>query len=288
MASKWAIFSLLMVLVIPGCGKKPTSQEGQVLAQVNDVKITVTEFQRELANLPPQLRSMVSGPEGQKRFLEDVIKRELLLQEASRRQMENRPDIQERLSDFRKRLLLEALLAEEIERKVNVSDQEVEEYFKAHPEEFQADRIRARHILVKNEGEAREIQARLQQKEKFEDLARRLSQDKGSRDQGGDLGYFSRGQMVPEFEKAAFGLKPGEVSGIIKTPYGYHLIKVVDRQRSRPYKFEEVKDQLKQKLLADKQRRRFEEWLTQLRSQAQVKVEEGLLPLKGEPKEGSP
>lgn len=273
---------LVLALAFLGCSKEKV-QEGQVLAQVNDARITLEEFKKEITNLPPGLKPLVSGPEGQKRFLEDMIKRELLLQEAGRRRIEERPEVRERLSDFKKRLLLEALITEEIEKKAGINDEEVRQYYDAHPEEFRVYRIRARHILVNSEKEAKEVQARLKGKEKFEDLARKLSRDEGSREQGGDLGYFSRGQMVPEFERAAFSLKPGEVSGIVKTPYGYHLIKMVDRQESGPYKFEEVKERLKQRLLAEKQKKRFEEWMTELRSQANVKIEEGLLPIKEEP-----
>ena len=94
----------------------------------------------------------------------------------------------------------------------------------------QTERVRARHILVNSEQEAKQIIERLNKGEKFEDLAKQYSLD-GSKEYGGDLGYFSAGEMVPEFSKAAFALQPGELSPPVKTDFGWHVIKLEDRKK---------------------------------------------------------
>lgn len=273
----WVFLSALAL----GCSASPggsTEAKDKVLLKVNNTEITVADFEKEMDRLPPQLKPMASSKEGQKQLLEELANRELLLREAERRKIADRPEVVERSKDFRRRLLLEALLDEEIGRKITVDDQEVEAYYKAHPEEFSNERIRAKHILVETEDEAKKVVTRLK-KEKFEDLAKDVSLDKASGANGGDLNYFSRGQMVPEFEKAAFALKAGETSGIVKTQFGYHIIRLVDRKTSDPAKLDQVKDRLKQKLLNEKQRRRFDEWLASLKEGAKIQIQEDLLPV---------
>jgi len=273
----WAFISAIAL----GCSASPGSSseaKDKVILKVNETEMTVADFERELDRLPPQLKPITSTKEGQKQLLEELANRELLLQEAERRKIGDRPEVVERAKDFRRRLLLETLLNEEIGEKVTVDDQEVEVYYKSHPEEFSNERIRAKHILVETEEEAKKVLARLK-RERFEDVAKEVSLDKASGANGGDLNYFSRGQMVPEFEKAAFALKVGEVSGIVKTQFGYHIIKLVDRKTSDPLRFEQVKDRLRQKLLNEKQRKRFDELLASLKEGAKIQIQEDLLPV---------
>ncbi len=274
---------MVSLVFLGACGKGAgTSPSEKVLLTVGERKITVGEFQKEFEKLPPQVRETMQSPAGQKRFLEDhLTRRELLLQEARRRKVDERPEIVERTREFRERLLLETLVSEEIGTKVTVEEAEAAEYYAAHKEEFEADRIRARHILVATEKEAQDVLDRLGKKESFEGLARTLSLDKGSGAQGGDLGVFGRGQMVPEFEKAAFALKAGQVSGAVKSPFGYHIIKLVERQKGPTRTFDQIKNEVRQRLLAEKQRKRFEEWVATLRAGASIVIEESLLPVKG-------
>ncbi|CAM4084277.1 peptidylprolyl isomerase [Bacillus manliponensis] len=110
--------------------------------------------------------------------------------------------------------------------------------------------IKASHILVKDEETAKNIKAELDQGKSFEELAKEKSEDPGSAENGGDLGYFGPGKMVPEFEEAAYGLKKDEISEPVKTQHGYHIIKVTDIKEAKPY--EEVKDELKEQAIAAK------------------------------------
>jgi len=272
---------LFLSVVTFGCGAPGGVREpkDKVLLKVNETKITVADFQKELDRLLPNLKPLASDKEWQRRFLDEIITRELLLQEAERLKLGEQPEIAERVKDFKRRLLLESLLNQEVANKVKVSDEEAESYFTAHPKEFKTAKVRAKHILVGSEQEAQAILERLKRKEKFEDLARKLSLDRTSGEKGGDLGDFGHGQMVPEFEQTAFTLKPGETSGVVKSSFGYHIIKVVDRQEAPLPRFAEVKEQLRQRLLREKQQKRFDEWVASLRKVAKVSVQEDLLPV---------
>ncbi|MDD5593727.1 MAG: peptidylprolyl isomerase [Candidatus Margulisbacteria bacterium] len=130
--------------------------------------------------------------------------------------------------------------------------------------------VRASHILITTEAEAKNILQELRQGADFAALAKKYSRDPGSAAKGGDLGYFSAGNMVEAFEKAAFALKPGETSGIIKTPFGYHILKVTD---SRLRKFPGVADKdIEAAALREKQEKTFRRWYSEVRSQAKVEI----------------
>lgn len=155
---------------------------------------------------------------------------------------------------------------------VSVTDAEVEQYFRQHRREYdQPEQVRASHILLESDAEARFVLARLRRGDKFEDLARQYSKDPGSKEQSGDLGFVGRGQLVGEFEKAAFTLRPGQVSGIVKTQFGYHLIKVTGRKDPQPANLAQVRDQIRAQLLSKKREAAFQAWLKRIKAQAKIK-----------------
>ena len=142
----------------------------------------------------------------------------------------------------------------------------MKEYFDAHPEQFdRGATVNASHILVDSEDKANGIKAQLENGEvTFEEAAKRYSTCP-SKENGGNLGEFGKGQMVKEFEDAAFALEPGKVSDPVKTQFGYHIIKVLSKSDSSALTFDEVKDQLKEELLAEKQRKAYESRINQLK-----------------------
>ncbi len=154
---------------------------------------------------------------------------------------------------------------------VTVSDEEVARYFREHRSEFdRPEQVRVRHILLDDPRMAELVLGRLRRGELFENLAREYSRDADSRERGGDLGWVSRGQLVPEFEQVAFSLQPGQVSGIVRTQYGYHLIQVLQRRPAVAATLDEVREQVRQRLLAAKQEAAFQQWLQTVRAQARI------------------
>ena len=135
----------------------------------------------------------------------------------------------------------------EVEKGMPNLEQDSKAYYEANKDSFKVDEVTASHILVKEEALAKEILAKLKAGEKFEDLAKQYGTD-GTKDTGGSLGTFGRGQMVKEFEDAAFALKPGEISDVVKTKFGYHIIKVTDKNQGTKT-FDEVKDTIKSELV---------------------------------------
>jgi len=136
---------------------------------------------------------------------------------------------------------------EKVIQDLNISDEALEKYYNEHKEEYEDIQVQASHILVKTEKEAKEILDKIKAGEDFAELAKEYSQDSSAAN-GGDLGYFRKGMMVPEFEEAAFSLSPGEISDPVKTKYGYHIIKVTDRKEEQK-RFEDVKENVKYTLV---------------------------------------
>jgi peptidyl-prolyl cis-trans isomerase C len=260
----------------------PTPEKGQVLAEVNKKPITVEEFHKELEKIPPFIRPMFTQSEkGKREFLDDLITREVVYQEAKRQELEKDPEYLKRLEEFQRNALLEALLKKEVEDKAPVADEEVKQFYAAHKEEYRDDKVRASHILVKTEEEAKSVEQEIKKGRSFAELAKKHSTDAASRKTGGDLGEFSRGQMIPEFERAAFTLKKGEMSGIVRSEYGYHLIKVTDRKEGKLQELAQVSGQIRQKLVREKQRQIFEAWIAGLKKAAGIHVNDELLKSAG-------
>lgn len=161
---------------------------------------------------------------------------------------------------MKKNLSVKQLVEKEILAKVRVSDEDAKSFYDSHPEHFQQkEKVRASHILIKSEADTdpvskderrtklEAVKKRIENGEDFAALAREFSQCP-SAEKGGDLGFFERGNMVKPFEDAAFSMKPGEVSDIVVTPFGFHLIKVTDRTEAGTVSFDESKDRISQHL----------------------------------------
>ena len=282
---KKIVFVALIFLALVACSKKEMGPKkeaqkgGPVLAKVGTADITQSDFEREMETLPDYAQQMFEGPGGKEKFLDEIIKKEILYQEALKKGIDKSPDFLKKLEEFKKLTLVSALLEKEIMSKSTVSDQEVKDYYEKNKADFAAtSQIRASHILVKTEGEARKILERLKKGEKFDVVAKKESIDKESAKNGGDIGYFSKGQVVPEFEKVAAGLKKGEMSPVpVKTSFGYHIIKVTDRKTGPVIEFDRVKDIIRQRLSGEKQKDSFDSYVSELKKTAKIEVNKDAL-----------
>ncbi len=223
--------------------------EDKTVATVNGYEIKTSEVRMafddvigQLPNLPAKLRFPF--------VVEFLIERHLLAQVAAKDGVAETDDYKRRLAAYQAKALRDSYLAEKIAPSVTEAEIKAA-YEKESAKVTQTERIRARHILVATEKEANDIEAKLKGGAKFEDLAKQYSLD-GSKDYGGDLGYFTAPEMVPEFSKAAFALKQGEVSAPVKTDYGWHVIRLDDRKMGSAQPYDQVKGAIKNVLVRDK------------------------------------
>ena len=159
---------------------------------------------------------------------------------------------------------------EKLTSDIKVTDKEVKKYYDDNKSMFElpAPEIRASHILVDTEDKAKEILAEIENGADFGELAKEHSKDPGSKELGGDLGYFAKGKMVPEFERAAFALKPGEISDIVKSEHGYHIIKVTGERTSLSY--DDAKDYIRINLENTKREEEFTKHLDKWEKQSKI------------------
>ncbi len=268
------------------------SNDSKVVASVGPYKLTLKEFNEQVNSLPPQMRmAIMQNAELKKTFLERWVQITLLGMKARDMGLDKNPEVKKRIEDLKNSLLAQELYRREIEPKTKkVNEAEIKKYYAEHKDEFaEPEMVKARHILVrvkdskdqKSWKAARkkllEIKKKIDKGADFAEMAKQFSEDPGSKDRGGDLGYFPKGRMVKSFETAAFSLKKGEVSDLVKTPFGYHLIKVEDRKPGSTKSLDQVRRQIEEKLVKEKQREAVESMIAALKKKYSVKMNTKLL-----------
>lgn len=300
---KVILFTAIFVVVATAAAVALTTgmkRSTAVAARVNGEVIYATDLDREVDAIARQY----GIPDDDKQrneivriVLDQVIEQRIINQEARRYDaVASEAQINAQLADIRRNFPTEEEFQQALEQRkwtladlknrlrgtitmqnltervtnITVTDAEIQTYFNEHRSEYdQAEQVRVSHILTKSEAEARLVLARFRRGEKFEDLAQ-YSEDPGSKAQGGDLGFVSRGQLVGEFEKVAFSLKPGQTSGIVKTQFGFHIIRVTDSRSPQPARIEAVRNQIRGQLLTRKSEAAFQEWLKKAKTQAKI------------------
>jgi peptidyl-prolyl cis-trans isomerase C len=306
------IYSLAPVITLGllffGCRKKdeptvsrsvPTvAPEVQILATVNGDPITRAEFDERFqrSGLKPEKDAEVQVKE---EFLNRLIERKMMLREAQRKRIkiglpeitariealrrEEGKDVREALgglgidyekwkSDVWEDMMIERLIGRNISRNVSVSAAEVRRFYQENPQEFERpEQVRVRQIVVESPTEAQKLLEEVQQdKVDFATVARAHSRAPEAA-QGGDLGYFAMGDMPGEFN-VVFGLPKGGVSGVVKSPYGYHIFKLEDKRKAGRQSLEEAWKEIAERLRQRKQDERYMAWLNELRSRTKFVV----------------
>lgn len=261
------------VTTLSGCAGR---NEKNVLARINNkYAITLAEFTERISKLPEQYQEVIN--KNKKAFLDEVIIDYLLYNEALRKKLYKDTDVKKVIKEAEKKILIAKLLQDEVEKKVTVNEKEIEDYYNANKEKLTMPEVlRASHILVKTEEEAKSILAELSNNRNFEDLARARSVDPTAKI-GGDIGYFTRGQLVPEIEEVCFDMQVGEISDIVQTKFGYHIIKLTERQAPRLKELAEVRDAIEQALGRIKKKMLFNEFVDKLKEKSQITINNKLL-----------
>ncbi|KKZ97611.1 MULTISPECIES: peptidylprolyl isomerase PrsA [Bacillus cereus group] len=238
------ITALISILMLAACGQKNSSA---TVATATDSTIKKSDFEKQLKDRygKDMLYEMMAQDVITKKYKvsDDDVDKEV--QKAKKQYGDQFTAVLEnnRLkdeADFKNQIKFKLAMNEAIKK--SVTEKDVKDHYK--PE------IKASHILVSDENEAKEIKKKLDAGASFEELAKQESQDLLSKDKGGDLGYFNSGRMAPEFETAAYKLKVGQISNPVKSPNGYHIIKLTDKKDLKPY--DEVKDSIRKNLEAER------------------------------------
>lgn len=235
-----------------------------VLAVVGGEAITNADFEAYLQNIPQEQRMYAQNPQYRQNFVDQLIALRAYAKLGEELKIDETDEFKKIMDNARKDLLAQMAIAKTLEN-VTITDEEIKMFYDAQPQYFtKGETVSAKHILTKEEDECKAALASIESGEKtFEDAAKECSTcPSGQR--GGDLGEFGRGQMVKEFEDAAFSAKIGAVVGPVKTQFGYHLIKVEAKNEASVAPLEEVKEQIRRNLLQQKQNQVYSEKATEL------------------------
>jgi len=238
--------------------------QNKVLAVVGGKAITDEDVSRALMNMG-QRAQQYNNPQGKQLLLDQLINKELILLDAKKNLVEHEAEFKKELEKFKNELLANYYV-EKFLRQVKVSPTEVQKYYDEHPEEFAGEEtVSASHILVESEEKAKDLRNRIVSGElTFEEAAKAFSTCPSGQN-GGNLGEFGHGQMVKEFDEACFSMEPGAISEPVKTQFGYHLIRLDQKNPPRALLFGEVRENLEAKLLSEAQQKTYQSKMNQLR-----------------------
>ncbi len=235
-----------------------------ILAKVGSLTVTDREVEEFLAELGQRGKSY-NSPEGRKAILEQLIASKLLLIDARHNLYETEPEFKAELARVRESLLIN-YAGSKVLSSVKVTDDEAQAYYEKNKDQFLGDdSANADHILVETEEQAAEILEKINTGAiTFADAAKEYSSCP-SRERGGNLGDFNRGQMVPEFDEAVFSMSEDEISPPVKTQFGYHIIKLNKKTVAEIIPYEEIEGEIKNMLLGEKKREAYDRKINQLK-----------------------
>lgn len=259
---------------------------GGNVASVNDQTISRADFDRKLENSPAS-----------RQVLSQMVQQDLIDQYAKDKKIDvPQSDVDKRENEIKSRypagqfdqiLKQQGLTEQDVQNivrqnlilekavgsQVHVTDADVKAFYdKNHAMFDKPEQVRARHILVADDATAKQVLAKLKAGGKWDELAKQYSTDPSTKDKGGELGFFGKGQMVPQFQAAAFGAKVGQTVGPVKSPFGYHIIQVEEKKPATKATFASTKDQIRKQLVQQQEQQQIPQFLQQLRSQAKITV----------------
>lgn len=245
--------------------------ENKILATVAGTEITEQDLEAVIKRYPAQQQAMFSTENGKKQLLEQLISFELFYNLGKEIKLDNSEEFLTEIERLKKDLLTQMIINKTLSE-VTITDEEATKYYEENKDNFsERETVTAKHILVDNEEAANKIKDEIVAGNiSFEEAAEKYSSCP-SKEQGGSLGAFSRGMMVPEFEEASFTLPIGEVSDAVKTQFGYHIIKVTDRSEKKIKPFEDVKDVVMNTLMTERQQAKYMDVVNELSDKYEIK-----------------
>ena len=295
MVRKGVFLGLLVALCLGFWACQRSGDDRQAkneLVRINDVSISLDEFRQMSEDQSLEKKMRLISEKGLRDFLDNyVVTREVLYQEAKKKGFDQKKEILAKVDEIRRMMAIDALLEETLKGKSEVSDAEVQQYYKENQRQFTEPReVRIHHLFVNSEPVLQEVRSKLAKGESFEKLASQYNIDL-TRDDGGDLGFVKRGQLSPafaQFEEVAFSLRnPGDVSDVVKTPLGYHILKLEDKRGTVLRPFDQVKESIRLFLQGKKRQDAYLEYIKEAKARAKITVNEKLW-AEEEKKENAP
>ena len=266
----------ILVIAVFGCAEKRDPND-KVLARVGNHVITEKDLKAKIAKMPPYYQSIAA--KNPKRYVEDQVVEMLCYEEGVRKGIDRDKEVKEVINEAKKKIVMAKLIKNEVEDKIVITEDEMKKFYDEHKDEFKTPEMwRASHILVADEKEAREILDGLAKGARFEDLAKVHSID-ATASRGGDVGFFRAGQLVPDFENACLKLNVGQTSDIVRTQFGYHIIKLTDKKKPGIKTYQEAKSAIEAELKKKKRNELFNTLVLNLKHKYGVEVNEGAFPL---------
>jgi len=242
----WKVFILLFTVI-----SLSVAQEERIIAEIGQEKITLEQLEKEMGrygrsqNFKDRLETLTE--EGKKRILEQLIKERLFYLAAQEEGIKLSSDEEEQMARLKKYFLIRKYISQKIKENP-VSEEQMRDYYERNKEKFVIpEKRKISHIVVSDKEKAETLWKKLKEGAEFALMAKENNID-GSKKTGGDLGWISKGHMVKEFEDVAFNLKKNEMSGVVKTKFGYHIIRLEDVKLAEQKSFEDVKEDIRKKI----------------------------------------
>jgi len=283
------ILSLLLVMVF--IHSNVSAKDDDVVAKVGDRKITISEFNKMIGYLDSEKKKLIEkNPQLKENLLQQYIQGIVISKLAKKKGFDKNPELKEQLEMITDNYIAIEYLKKEVTNKLAVSEEDIKAYYESHKDEFKTpEMLNSRHILIKTDPsasdkdkkkakeKAEEILKKIKAGEDFAKLASDVSDDTVTKTKGGELGFFPKGRMVKPFEDAVFALKPGEVSGIVESQFGYHIIKVEEKKESGIEPFDTAKEKIKQKLLQERAKTKATEFIEKAMKEANIEIHPEIL-----------
>ena len=258
------------LLLLISCGPPP--EEG-VLALVNGRQITQTEFDARWGELAEATKARYQREGGKRVFLDELITKELLMQEARKLGLDQNDAIRDRAQRYKEQLILDELLKDRIKAKVELTSEELDAFYEQHSRELLTPlKVRVSQMLLPNISAAKDLEKQVNQGGHFAQFAQRYSIDEKSKAKGGDLGPYRKDLVVPEVDAVIHTLKPGFISAPIKTEAGYYLVMTTPLDKEIIEADVAVRERLRQELLNEKRRKRFDGVIADIRAKATIRL----------------
>jgi len=256
-------------------------QKGDVIAKVGGDTITTEDFSERMMAAPPAYQAYINTEPGKKQFIDLLVREKLVLESAKQAGIDKREEYKSSLEEFKEEqkrqlkdyesgLMMEMYIKEVQENMITASEDEINKYYEEHKEDFTSPvAVTAKHILVPTKEEAEIAYDRINKGEPFDKVAQEMSTDKVSAQRGGQIGPFRKGELVKEFEEVVFNLKTGEISEIVETPFGLHIITKVSEEKLQPIPEDVAKAEIKNII----EKTKFDKWFDDAKKKLNVSVD---------------